>query len=375
VEQSNRAKDEFLAMLGHELRNPLAAIVMAADLIDQNADDATTHERAIVQRQVKQLVRLVDDLLDVARVTRGKTQLKRQTVEIAQVLATAAETVSYELTSRRHRLELSVDGPKLFVYGDPDRLCQIVANLLVNAVKYTPPGGRIGLMARLDAAQVIIEVTDNGIGISAALLPKLFEPFVQGERAIDRSEGGMGIGLTLVKGLVNQHGGTVCASSEGPGRGSTFTIRLPAVPHPGETVAQTAAQLPAASVRAPQRVLVVDDNADAAELTAAILRRRGHSVEIEHDGDAAVRAAETFRPDVALLDIGLPGLDGWRLAATLRERMAQSCPRLIALTGYGQESDRLRSRAAGFDAHLVKPVDAKRILALLGDSDGRNMNQ
>jgi len=363
---ANRAKDEFLAILGHELRNPLAPILTALHLLHRKAENGvadTGRERAIIERQVEHLVRLVDDLLDVARITRGKITLEPRTVDVAEVVSTAVELASSLIEQRRHHVEIDVPSGELFVDGDPARLAQIVTNLLTNAAKYTPESGRITVRARRAGELAEIAVEDTGVGIPPHLLSRVFDLFVQGERAADRRDGGLGIGLTIVKNLARMHSGEVIAESEGAGRGSRFTLRLPA---------RAASQLPSitqpsrpTSASVSQRVLIVDDNTDVADLVADVLRAHGHTVAVAHDGAAALRVAEAFRPETALVDIGLPIMDGYELAANLKARLGAECPRLIAITGYGQPGDRARAEAAGFDRHLVKPVDVNRLMSVL----------
>jgi signal transduction histidine kinase len=363
LECASRAKDDFLAMLGHELRNPLSPIVMALQLMKLRGDTGTSREQAIIQRQVEHLVRLVDDLLDVSKVARGKVELRRETFEIAEVLAKAVEIACVLLEQRNHELIIDASREGLQWRGDSVRLAQVVANLLTNAARYTPAGGRIELRARREAGEIVISVKDSGIGIPPELLPRIFDLFVQGKRNVDRAEGGLGIGLALVKNLVALHGGTVTAHSDGPGHGSEFIIRLPETPP--ETLAALAQPAVAARPSAPvcaKRVLVVDDNRDAGESLAEVLRAMGHSVCVATDPLAGLALAGEFEPQVAVLDIGLPGMDGYELAARMRERLGAASCRLIALTGFGQDQDRSRSMGAGFDAHLVKPAD----MALLG---------
>jgi signal transduction histidine kinase len=370
VEQANEAdrrKDEFLAMLGHELRNPLAPIVTALELMRAREPDVMAHERSVIERQVGYLSRLVDDLLDVSRITRGKIELKRQPVEMAEVARKAVEVASPVLEERNHHLTLDVPATGLAVDGDPVRLAQVVANLLNNAAKYTEPRGRISLSVRREGGEVVVRVRDNGMGIEPTLLPRLFQLFTQGKRALDRSQGGLGLGLTLVKSLVEMHGGSVSAESDGPGKGSEFLVRLPALeatavppaPRPG----------PAPQVerrRSAQRILVVDDNPDAADMLAEALRVEGHEVRVALDGPGALAIAPGFRPHCALLDIGLPVMDGYELAGKLRSDPALAGIRLIAVSGYGQSTDRRRSLDAGFAEHLVKPVELEVILEALG---------
>ncbi len=364
AQAASLAKDEFLAMLGHELRNPLSPITTALELMKLRAGGQANHEEAVIERQVRHLTRLVDDLLDVSKITRGKVELKREVVEVSEVVARAVEIASFLFEQRSHRLEIDVPRGELKLKADPVRLAQVVANLLTNAARYTDVAGLVSLSARRDADQILITVTDNGRGISAEVLPKIFEPFVQGKRTQERAEGGLGLGLALVKNLTSLHGGQVEARSAGPGHGSTFTIRLPALPegHEGESVSSKPAPKPSL---AGKRVLVVDDNADAAELLKLILNTVGHSVTTVHGPLEALELLKQWLPEVAVLDIGLPVMDGYELGARIRAA-APTC-RLIALTGYGQREDRARSALAGFDAHLVKPVEIDALLAALAD--------
>ncbi|HWN68997.1 MAG TPA: hybrid sensor histidine kinase/response regulator, partial [Haliangium sp.] len=328
---ADRRKDEFLAMLGHELRNPLAPILTALQLMALRGDKGAERERAIIERQARHLVRLVDDLLDVSRITRGKIELDRVPTGLASVMAKAVEMASPLLERRSHQLELDVQ-PELLVDGDAVRLAQVFQNLLTNAAKYTPPGGHIAVRGRRQGADVVVEIQDDGIGISAHLLTSVFEPFVQGERAPDRSEGGLGIGLMLVRSLVELHGGSVTAYSEGAGKGSRFDVRLPLLRTAGGERPATGPQPALEPVATGCRVLLVDDNADAAEMLAQVLRRVGHELAVAHDGPSALATARSFQPDVALLDIGLPVMDGYELARHLRAALPRP-PLFIAITG------------------------------------------
>jgi signal transduction histidine kinase len=361
AERANAAKDEFLAMLGHELRNPLAPIVTALELMKLRGETFARHERDVIERQVGHLSRLVDDLLDVSRITQRKLQLKRRPADLAQVVAHAIEMASPLLEDRNHELEVDLRPGPLTVDGDPERLAQVIANLLRNAAKYTEPRGHIAIAALRQDGEIRVSVRDNGIGIEQSLLPELFGLFVQGPRALDRAQGGLGLGLALVKSLVEMHGGSVSVASEGLGRGSEFVVCLPALDLPPEAAS------PAPAVRPPRagarRILVVDDNIDAAETLAATLRHEGHTVCVAFDGPSALRMADEFRPDAALLDIGLPLMDGYELAGRLRAQLGGI--HLIALTGYGEAADRERSRGAGFSAHLVKPVEMDTVLSAL----------
>ena len=366
LQQANRAKDEFLAMLGHELRNPLAPIVTALQLMKMRGDTQTQREQQVIARQVDHLMRLVDDLLDVSRIARGKIELRKAPVDIADVLAKAVEMASPLFEQHRHRLVIDVQPDGLRCEGDPVRLAQVVANLLTNAARYTPPGGDVQLAAHRDGDGIVIRVKDNGIGIAADMLLRVFDLFFQGQRSTEQATNGLGLGLALVKNLVEQHGGRVVAHSDGPRRGSEFTVRLPAMAASAEAArSRPAAPQRAAGQAEPVRVLLVDDNVDAAEMLAHLLSTEGHEVRIAHDGAAALGMLERFVPQVALLDIGLPAMDGYELGMQLRRRLDGAACRLIALTGYGQASDRSRSAQAGFEAHLVKPIDPDRLLALV----------
>ena len=357
---ASRAKDEFLAMLGHELRNPLSPIVTALQLMRMRGDGAHGREGEIIQRQVDHLVRLVDDLLDVSRVTRGKIELKVERVELARVIDKAVEMASLLIEQRRHRLEVELE-PGLAWEGDPVRLAQVVSNLLTNAARYTEPGGRLWLRVRRDGPDAVgISVRDTGIGLAPEVREQVFELFFQGKRSIDRAEGGLGIGLALVKNIVELHGGSVHAHSEGRGQGSEFVVRLPLRSAALASAPSEPAPAPIPGV-AMQRVLLVDDNADGADTLGRLLRAHGHTVEVYHDPVGALAAIERFRPTVALLDIGLPVLDGYQLAARIRALPGGQGCRLVALSGYGLAADRARSRAAGFERHLVKPVNPDEV--------------
>jgi PAS domain S-box-containing protein len=366
LREADRQKDEFLALLSHELRNPLAPILTAAQLMELRGDVATPHEREVILRQAEHLVRLVDDLLDVARVARGKITLTRRPIELGRVVAKAVEATAPLLEQRWHRLEISVAGEGLSVDVDEVRLTQVVSNLLTNAARYTDRGGHIAVTARRAAGAVVLEVRDDGRGIDPALLPRVFDRFVQGEGTADRPPG-LGLGLALVRTFTELHGGTVTAHSDGAGRGSTFTVRLPAAAAPTPTPARRGGQ--AVPLRRPagsgKRVLVVDDNRDAARMICDLLAVAGHEVQVAGDATQALSAAGLFGPEVAILDIGLPVMDGYALGRELRARLGTATPVLIALTGYGQEQDQRRSAEAGFSYHLVKPVDAERLIRLV----------
>ena len=323
----------------------------------------------MIDRQVRHLARLVDDLLDIARVTRGEIQIDKQRIDLAPVIERAVEVASPLFEQRAHNLRLVVPQSGLVVDADPERLAQVVANLLTNAAKYTEPGGSIVLSAEARDGRVIVSVKDSGQGITPELLPQIFDLFVQGQRTSERAQGGLGIGLALVRTLVELHGGRVEARSDGPGRGSEFVIELPAaqgaiVAHPAPGTA-LASQHP----RLDSRILLVDDNVDAASVLAEVLNVLGHEVLVAHDGPQALAAAEGFHATTALLDIGLPVMDGYELARLLRDLWKDRPVQFVALTGYGQQSDKERAKAAGFDAHMVKPVDLAELAALLQPRD------
>jgi PAS domain S-box-containing protein len=360
AEEASRAKDQFLAVLGHELRNPLAPIATALRLMALREGGAFVTERSIIERQVQHMTRLVEDLLDVSRITRGKVELRQRPIEISEVITKAVEIASPALEQRQHHLEVDVPIAGLTVFGDVGRLAQVFANLLTNSAKYTPPYGQVRIRARLDARTVRVSVSDTGIGISPEVLPHVFEVFVQGSRR-DAVRAGLGLGLAIVRSLTEMHGGRVDVRSAGPGSGSEFIVELPLLEKTAfRSIRPTPRELPATVVR-PLRVLVVDDNLDAAEMLAEWLGTIGHGVRVAADGPTALEVAADFQPDVALLDIGLPVMDGYEVARRLRALPGCAQTRLIALTGYGQESDHDRSRRAGFEDHLVKPVDLDMI--------------
>ncbi|HVY25685.1 MAG TPA: ATP-binding protein [Polyangiaceae bacterium] len=363
LQENNRRKDEFLAMLGHELRNPMAAIAGALEVMRRAQDaSAAARAQAIIDRQAGQLARLVDDLLDVSRVSQGKIVLRPVVVNVATIVQNAVETTRSVTSARGHRVAIDVE-PGLFVTGDAARLEQMVTNLLTNAARYTDPGGDIRITARREGRENAITVEDNGIGIPPEMLSSIFDPFVQVAPAIDRPTGGLGIGLTLVKRLTELHQGRVEARSE-RGRGSAFTLFLPATAALESTKDADAAPLPS-PVATSKRVLVVDDNSDSGEMLVELMKTWGHDAAHVGDGPAALLAVAERVPDIVLLDIGLPGMDGFEVAARLRATPATRGTRIIALSGYGQEEDRKRSRAAGCDDHLVKPVDIKQLARTL----------
>ncbi|MEZ0314946.1 MAG: ATP-binding protein [Myxococcota bacterium] len=364
---ADRRKDEFLAMLSHELRNPLAPMLIGIQLIRETKSPAQAeHLLHTIERQVHHLARLVDDLLDVSRVTRGKIELRRTRVEIGPIARAAADAASHIMTARRHELTCEIsDG--LWMEADPVRLDQVFTNLLNNAAKYTEPGGKVEFSLRRRGSDLIVRVRDTGIGISSDMLPHVFEPFMQASRALDRAQGGLGIGLTMVKRIAEMHGGHVAVSSEGMGRGSEFIVQLPLAEAPPEQVATI--PIPQRKLhRACLKVLVVDDNVDAAESLAQLLTLWGHKVEVAGDGPSALRIADSLSPELVLLDIGLPGMDGYQVAAALRATDPRTAAtHVVAVSGYGQARDRERSREAGFDAHLTKPVDIARLRQLVSD--------
>jgi signal transduction histidine kinase/ActR/RegA family two-component response regulator len=363
LRRANRAKDEFLAMLGHELRNPIGAITTAVQALREPGlpPDAAARMGGIITRQVAHLSRLVGDLLDVSRVTSGKITLKRRPVDLRAVAQRTVDTLRQ--AGRLDGRDVHFDGEPAPVVGDPTRLEQVVGNLLDNAAKFTPPGGRIRVSVHREADAAVLRVADSGRGIEPEALPWIFELFAQGERPLDRAQGGLGLGLTLVRRLVELHGGTVVVASDGRDRGSEFTVRLPLAPTMAQPPAPPAATEPAPP--RPCRVLVIEDNADAREAVQILLEIWGHEVQSAADGHRGLAIAQAWNPQVALVDIGLPGLDGYALAGRLRDLPAGRQLFLVALTGYGQPADRQRALAAGFDAHLVKPVDADELAGVL----------
>ena len=368
-DDAQRAKDEFLAMLGHELRNPLAPIVTSLHLMKLKLGGVRSPEQEIIERQVKHLKTLVDDLLDIARITKGKIDLRMETVDLGEVITAAVETVSPLIEACKHEIRVQV--PRgLMIEADPHRMRQVVGNLLINAAKYTPPGGRIEVIVAAEDGWVTIRVIDSGIGLPSELMPHVFDAFVQGRQSLARSTGGLGIGLAVVKRLVEDHRGTVSVHSDGPGRGSAFSVKLPAI-----TVAsRDSAPTPAVRGRFadPQlvtgRVLIVDDNRDSTELAATALSHAGHRVDTAYSGLEALQkcARDTF--DVVLLDIGLPDIDGYQVAAELRDQRSLERSRVIALTGYGHAHDHARSAQVGFDAHLVKPIEPEHLAAVVREA-------
>ncbi|HVO90282.1 MAG TPA: ATP-binding protein [Casimicrobiaceae bacterium] len=364
AERASRAKDEFLAMLGHELRNPLAPIVTALDLMRLRGQGVLESERRIVERQVAHLARLVDDLLDVSRITQGKIELKREPVDLADTVGKALELVRPGLERRKQHVDVRMPRERVTVIGDAVRLAQVFGNLLSNAVKFTHDGGRIEVRLEHDERHAEVIVSDDGEGISAELLPRVFDLFVQGEQAIDRQEGGLGLGLAIVNTLVRMHGGEVNAASDGRGHGAQFRVRLPIA---SEDDWWTPRIVETPATHGSGRALVVDDNADAAAMIGLLLESAGYEVRIAHSGDSALDLLDAFVPEVGVLDIGLPGMDGYELARRIQRDPRCVSTRLVALTGYGGESDREQAYAAGFAAHLTKPVEGAHLLRVIED--------
>ena len=369
-----RRKDEFLAMLAHELRNPIAPIRYASERLGmgQPTPERLQWARDVIERQVDQLTRLVDDLLDVSRISRGKVRLDREPVDVDAVVSRAVDTARPLIEARKQDLKLTRPGQRLRVRGDATRLAQVISNLLNNAAKFTPERGQIALSveAEEDAGGrrwVRISVTDNGVGITPGVLPEIFNLFAQADTTQGRSQGGLGIGLTLVRSFVEMHGGTVSGSSEGAGRGSTFVVRLPLLSdaEARQSAATTAATLAAGTGVAARKILVVDDDVDVAESLSLWLHDWGHDVRIAHTGEQALAEARAFRPELLLIDVGLPGMNGHEAARKLRELPEIDDAMLVAVTGYGQEDDRRMSREAGFDRHCVKPLTPQDLTSLL----------
>jgi signal transduction histidine kinase len=372
LKSADRHKDEFLAMLAHELRNPLAPILNAVQLIRKKpvSDPQLLWSRDVIERQLRHLTRLVDDLLDVSRITRGKINLSRETVEIADLVARAVETVQPLIVERGHRLTLDVAREPIRIFGDSLRLTQAVGNVLSNAAKYTENGGHISLTARQVDGIVEIRVQDTGIGIPSDLQPMIFDMFTQLNHQTGRAQSGLGIGLALVRKLLEMHGGSVTAFSEGNGQGSEFLITLPVITNEtnaanGRAAADLDSDAGAEAVQVRRRILVADDNSDALESLATLLELNGHEVFSAANGALALESAERHLPEVALLDIGMPKLDGYEVARRIRAQPWGRRITLVALTGWGQDSDRRRSGEAGFDSHLVKPLDLDKLTALL----------
>jgi CheY-like chemotaxis protein len=355
-------------MLAHELRNPLAPICNAAQLLRLTANDDDAEMKwttEVIDRQVGQMVRLIDDLLDVSRITSGKIRLQRQIVDVNRIVGHAVEASQPLIDERNHRLSIQIPAHAIWIEADQARITQVITNLLNNAAKYTDNGGEIHLSVRTDGAHVSISIRDSGIGIPREMLLSIFELFTQVERTLDRSSGGLGIGLTLVQRLVEMHGGAVTAESGGLGQGATFTVMLP-ICQKAESPADTGFDFtvePGNRLR--PKILIVDDNADAADTLATLVRLKGHQVQVAYEGFSALTVAKAFQPEIVMLDIGLPGLDGYAVAERLRESDVTRNALLIAISGYGQPMDEARSRKSGFDLHLVKPVEFSSLQSVL----------
>ncbi len=374
LQEADRRKDNFLATLAHELRNPLAPVRNSVHMLrlQKPRDPETEWAHAVIDRQVDHLARLIEDLVDVSRVTRGLLELRRSPIRLSEVIETAVESIESDVEAAGHHLAVNVPEEPLVIDGDPVRLTQIFTNLLSNAVKYTPPGGRVRLSAERLEREAVVRVSDDGNGIASVHLPHVFEMFYQTEGVLERTQGGLGIGLALVRHLVGLHGGSVEAHSDGPGRGSEFTVRFPlvlevAAPRP-ETDGEALPHL------AGRRVLVVDDNEDAAASLGVLLAHAGAEIFTADDGEEAISIAARVRPDVVLLDIGLPKINGYDVARVIREGLGSSAV-LIAVTGWGQDGDRERSKEAGFDHHLIKPVRPEALLRLVRDLDGSSADE
>ena len=367
IQDEDQRKNEFLAMLAHELRNPLAPISNAVHILRVSEDDPSklAWARELIARQLKQLVRLVDDLLDVSRITRGKIELKVETIDVAQVVAAAIETSKPNIDAQRHTLSLQLPGEPMQVTGDFARVAQILSNLVNNAAKYTPKGGRISLSASRENDEIVFRIRDSGVGIPPEFLSSIFDPFTQVDRTLARSHGGLGIGLTLVRRLVEMQSGQVSVRSEGRNRGSEFTVRLPAA-QPSASAELPLHLVDDAPSPAGLCVLVVDDNRDVADSTASIMRMNGCDVHVAYDGKAALESVQRLRPDAVLLDIGLPAIDGYLVAEHIRALPENGRTMIVAVSGYGQEQDRLRSKSVGFDYHVVKPIDPTILAGLVG---------
>jgi two-component system CheB/CheR fusion protein len=356
--------NEFLAMLAHELRNPLSPIQSALDVMQLKPDDPETTKwgNGIISRQTRQLTRLVDDLLDVSRITRGKISLRREPIEVHDVVHGVLESLQSAITARRQNISISMPDQPMYIDADSTRIAQALSNIIGNAIKYTHDGGTISVRASADDGLMSLTIADDGIGMPPELVSRVFDVFVQGNRGLDRGEGGLGVGLTIAKRLVDLQGGTLIAASDGPGTGSRFTLGFPLLKNPPVAAPAHPRSRPTST---PQRVLVVDDNRDAAESLAALIGALGHQVQVLDDGSQALAVSAEWRPDVMLLDIGLPGMDGFEVARRLRAMPELSNMCLIACTGYGGDDDLRRMDEAGFDGHLIKPVgvtDLERIL-------------
>jgi PAS domain S-box-containing protein len=364
--EADRRKNVFIAMLSHELRNPLAPILNSLHVLRQNKTDdpAVTQSRDMIERQIAHMKQLVDDLMDVARVTSGKIQLRTERVQVGDIVVRAIENVGPKVSERQHTLTTVLAPEPIWLEADPIRLEQVLTNLLTNAAKYTEPGGQIWLNTQRVDDEAEIRVKDDGIGIDGRLLPRIFDLFTQADVSDDRSQGGLGIGLTLTRTLVDLHGGTIVAQSEGLGKGSEFVVRLPIAGEPATEETRGAGERSDSQGHRSLRVLVVDDNVDAARSLALFLKRSGHEAEIAHEGTAALKAAETYQPDVVVLDIGLPGMNGYEVARSMRGKSAAT---LVALSGYTKEED---AQGTVFDHYLVKPMNPDDLMKLLANPGG-----
>ena len=374
LEKAAKNVNEFIAMLAHELRNPLAPIRTAVQVMAKAPNDADTCEamRQTIDRQSAQLARIVDDMIDIARITKGSLVIEHQPVELGDVVRRAVETAAPAIEAARHALDLDAPDSGFLVYGDRDRLTQLLSNLLNNAARYTPPGGRISVRVRREDGHAILSVRDTGRGIEPQVMDRIFDMFVQGRSPLERVGGGLGIGLALARRIAELHGGTLHATSEGEGKGSELILRLPLSPVKPAPERERAAAPARAAV--PRRVLVVDDNVDAAATLELLLKSLGHETRMAHDGVRALDIAREFRPEVILLDIGMPGLDGYEVARRLRAMNHGQNFRIVAITGWGQDDDRTRTKEAGFDVHLVKPVDLRVLSKVLDDRNGATLH-
>ena len=374
LEKAAKNVNEFIAMLAHELRNPLAPIRTAVQVMAKAPHDAETVDamRQTIDRQSAQLARIVDDMIDIARITKGSLVIEHQPVELGDVVRRAVETAAPAIEAARHALDLDVPDSGFLVYGDRDRLTQLLSNLLNNAARYTPPGGRISVRVRREDGHALLSVRDTGRGIEPQIMDRIFDMFVQGRSPLERVGGGLGIGLALARRIAELHGGTLHATSEGEGKGSELILRLPLSPVEPAPERERADAPERAAV--PRRVLVVDDNVDAAATLELLLRSLGHETRMAHDGVRALDIAREFRPEVILLDIGMPGLDGYEVARRLRAMNHGQNFRIVAITGWGQDADRTRTKEAGFDVHLVKPVDLRVLSKVLDDRNGATLH-
>ncbi|HEY6065521.1 MAG TPA: ATP-binding protein, partial [Thermoanaerobaculia bacterium] len=371
LKEADRSKNEFLATLAHELRNPLAPVRNAVEILNRKlpASPDTRWALDVIDRQMQQMTRLIDDLLDIARITCNRLELRRERIELSDVVNAAVETSRALIEGRGHELVVSLPPQPICLDGDLTRLAQAISNLLNNAAKYTEKGGHIWVKAERHDREVELTVRDTGAGIPVEMLPRVFDMFTQVDRSLERSHGGLGIGLTLVKQLVELHGGSVSASSAGRGKGSEFVVRLPIVAESAKTLPQSTFDRGHLAPARSLRILVVDDNRDSTASLELLLELSGHGVRTAHDGLEALGAADEFRPDVVLLDIGLPKMDGYDVARALRRQPWGRAIVIIAVTGWGQEEDRQRSMEAGFDHHLVKPVDPSTLVELLASQE------